>query len=168
MSTKIAQALSVSSRRLTLEEFLPYGDVVEHHGVERWRFMPEILAHDPQVAALATWVAKPNAAVEGPLQITKLERHAHSSQTFIPLTDTPYLVFVVGSMVDGSPDISTAKAFLAAPQQGVCIRRGTWHHALSPLARNSQFLVVMGRSKDVNVPDDEITILETPCEVHRS
>lgn len=167
MNTQSVRVMQFLAQPLTLEEFVPYGDVVEHHGMARWRFMPEILSHDSQVAALAAWVAKPNAAADGPLQIAKLERHAHSSQTFIPLTNTPYLVFVAGTLADGGPDISAAKAFVAAPHQGVCFRRGTWHHALSPLARDSQFLVVMGRSTDVEIPDDEVTVLETPCEVHK-
>lgn len=71
-----------------------------------------------------------------PFTLTTLERHPLGSQAFMPLGDAPYLV-VVG--VDG---VAPPRAFLAGARQGINFHRGTWHHALLALERESDFLVI--------------------------
>ena len=71
-----------------------------------------------------------------PFTVTGLERHPLGSQAFMPLGPAPYLVVVA------SDPASQPRAFLARDGQGVNFRRGTWHHALLALERESDFLVV--------------------------
>ena len=71
-----------------------------------------------------------------PFTVAALERHPLGSQAFMPLGPAPYLV-VVASDPSAPP-----RAFLAQAGQGVNFRRGTWHHALLALERESDFLVV--------------------------
>lgn len=149
---------------LTAHAFAPFGDVVEHQGQERRHFLPEVFS-GADFATPTAWVSKLPARTALPLIVAELERHPHSSQTFVPLTHSAFLVFVAGSHADGSPDLSVAKAFIAQPHQGVCFRRGTWHFGLSPLGDDAQFLVLMNRSSDTAVPDDEFLALQRPCEI---
>lgn len=71
-----------------------------------------------------------------PFTLTTLERHPLGSQAFMPLGDAPYLV-VVG--IDG---VAPPRAFLAGARQGINFYRGTWHHPLLALERQSDFLVI--------------------------
>lgn len=71
-----------------------------------------------------------------PITLAMLERHPLGSQTFVPLSRTPYLV-----VVSESPD-TMPQAFLVCGGQGVSYRRGTWHHPLLALDVVSDFLVV--------------------------
>ncbi len=111
------------------------------------------------------WVSRMKTAVHFPLEITQLERHPHSAQTFIPLSHTHYLVVVAGSLEDGTPDLDSTRAFIAAPFQGVCFYRGTWHFGLSPLADHAEFFVVMSKAALNTAADDEFIPLGKTCYV---
>ena len=71
-----------------------------------------------------------------PFSVSALERHPLGSQAFVPLRPTPYLIVVA------SDPTATPRAFLARDGQGINFFRGTWHHALLALERESDFLVV--------------------------
>ncbi|HVR48768.1 MAG TPA: ureidoglycolate lyase [Pseudorhodoferax sp.] len=156
--------IAFQAEPLTPQAFLPFGTVVEHQGRERRHFLPEVFS-GADFTRPSAWVSKLSARTRLPLVVSELERHAHSAQTFVPLTDSAFLVFVAGSHADGSPDLAVARAFIAQPHQGVCFRRSTWHFGLSPLADDAQFLVLMNRSSDASVPDDEFLSLPHPCEI---
>ena len=47
-----------------------------------------------------------------PFTLTKLERHPHAAQCFVPLDVSRYLVSVAPSLPDGAPDLSGIKTFL--------------------------------------------------------
>jgi len=130
---------------LTREAFAPFGDVLEPasaqtvyeiNGGTAQRFHAlarvEIEGEDGQ-AVISLFRAQPRAL---PFTVSVLERHPLGSQAFMPLGDAPYLVVV--SLDPGS----VPRAFLARAGQGVSFRRGTWHHALLALERESDFLVV--------------------------
>ena len=75
-----------------------------------------------------------------PVRIRDMERHPLSSQAFVPLTRTPFLV-VVASATDGlRPE--QLRAFVTNGAQGVNYRRGVWHHALLALEADCDFLVI--------------------------
>lgn len=71
-----------------------------------------------------------------PLTVTVLERHPLGSQAFMPLGPAPYLVVVA---VDAE---APPRAFLARDGQGINFHRGTWHHSLLALERESDFLII--------------------------
>jgi ureidoglycolate lyase len=79
-----------------------------------------------------------------PLRVRMLERHPLSTQFFMPLSRTPFLV-VVGEG-ETSPDPNTVRAFRTDGRQGVNFRRGVWHHPLLVLETGAEFLV-LGRAQ---------------------
>jgi len=92
-----------------------------------------------------------------------MERHEFSSQSFMPLDVSRWLVVVAPSGADGGPDGSRAVAFLAGPGQGVTYHAGTWHHPLTILDRPGRFAVFMWR--DGTRTDEEFRTLATPFTV---
>ena len=148
---------------LSDEAFAPYGSVIAHQGTQRRHFVPAVVDADLTTTRPMAWVSKMKAAVTLPLTIDTLERHLHSAQTFIPLSHTHYLIFVAGNQGDGRPDMHAARAFIAAPSQGVCFHRGTWHFGLSPLADDAEFFVVMSKAFSSAVQDDEFLPLSQTC-----
>jgi ureidoglycolate lyase len=91
-----------------------------------------------------------------PLTVTSLERHPLGSQAFMPLSATPFAIIVA------PPGESIAagdlRAFVTDGRQGINYRRGTWHHVLLTLERESDFLVV-----DRAGPGKNCEVLELPA-----
>ena len=77
-----------------------------------------------------------------PLRLLRLERHAQASQVFMPLGQHRFIIVVAPG--DQEPVWSSISAFLSSPGQGVCLRRGCWHHGLVALGEGDCFLVIEG------------------------
>lgn len=87
-------------------------------------------------AGVSVFLAEPRAL---PLKLDMVERHPEGSQTFIPMTWTPFLI-IVSPDEDGRP--GRPLAFLTQPGQAVNFLRGTWHGVLTPLHAPGQFAVI--------------------------
>ena len=142
-----ATRLRLAAAPLTATAFAPFGDVIEAEG----------RAHYPINAGTAqrySDLAKVDVTAAGgrplisllkaepvalPLRLRLMERHPLSSQAFIPLSSTPFLVVVAPP---GTLDIDRIHAFLSNGHQGVNYRTGTWHHPLVALEQTSEFLIV--------------------------
>jgi ureidoglycolate lyase len=77
-----------------------------------------------------------------PLRIARLERHREAAQLFLPLG--PHRFVVVVAPGDDAPEWASLRAFVTAPGQGVCLRRGCWHHGMIALNDGDRFAVVEG------------------------
>lgn len=84
-------------------------------------------------------------AVSLPLEVKQLERHRFSSQSFVPMRAGRWLLIVCPSATDGGPNVTAAQAFVARPDQGVTLRRDTWHHSLTVLDQSACHAVFMWR-----------------------
>ncbi|MEA2778666.1 MAG: ureidoglycolate lyase [Rhodospirillaceae bacterium] len=156
--------LKLTVSPLTPDGFAPFGDVIETQG----------RAHYPMNAGTAQRyddLAKVDVGAQGgrplvsicraqpvkpPLMLRLMERHPLSSQAFIPLSETPFLV-VVAPPGEGirSEDI---RAFRSNGRQGINYRAGTWHHPLLALDRVSDFLIIDRGGEGANC--DEIPIAD--------
>jgi ureidoglycolate lyase len=87
-----------------------------------------------------------------PLRVERVERHPHAAQAFVPLDTGPYLVTVMPSRPDGSPDHAAARAFVVPPTLGVVYRPGVWHSGIVALDRQATFVVLMWRG----AADDDV------------
>jgi ureidoglycolate lyase len=111
--------------------------------------------------SLATVAPKPL-----PLLATEMERHVHSSQAFVPIDCASYLVLVARHGADDLPDLATLRAFRVPGDIGINYSADTWHHPLSALEREAQFVVltfVDGTETDEQfVPLPEPVVIGTP------
>ncbi len=83
------------------------------------------------IADAATGISLFNAKHSSlPITVDYLERHPLGSQAFIPMNSHPFLVIVADDL-NGVPE--SPKAFLTDGEQGVNIRRNTWHGVLTVL-----------------------------------
>jgi ureidoglycolate lyase len=139
---------AIDAEPLQREAYRPYGDVVAaapglasfsaNNGTAR-RFdrlgAIENLRPGRATPNLCLFRAAPSA--QRPFVVRMLERHAHSTQLFVPMAGARYLVIVCAG--SESPDLRTLRAFIADGTQGITYRPGTWHHPLVALDRQTDF-----------------------------
>lgn len=89
------------------------------------------------------------------INITFLERHPHSTQTFVPLQVGRWIVLLAPTLADGTPDLANVQAYIAGPEDAVCIHRNVWHAGLTVLDRPAEVGMIMWRS-DAGPADDGI------------
>ncbi len=111
-------------------------------------------------ATLYTTIVDP---VELPLTLAKMERHRFSSQTFLPLDASRYLVCVAPHDKNGRPDPEALLAFIVPAGVGITYRANVWHHPMMALDRKASFAVVMWR--DGSDGDEEFVDLAGPLRV---
>jgi len=97
-----------------------------------------------------------------PLTIKVMERHSFSSQSFLPLDATRYLVCVAESDPDGWPDTKTLRAFIVPKGVGITYRAGIWHHPMIALDDAASFAIMMWCGDDAN---EEFVDLGSPVAI---
>ena len=128
---------------------------------ERDWFRPLALERNPVAAGTRVSVHVNHVLPsELPFVATRMERHPATSQTFLPLDASRYLVVVAGRAPGGGPDPASIKAFWSSGSRGVTYRRDVWHHGMVVLDRPARFAVLMWRRSDG--PDDVFADLPTP------
>jgi len=154
----------VRVRPLTAEAFAPYGEVLA---------VPEApgRAYFDSALASARPGARPSLSLSLkdptplPLTVRRMERHAFSSQSFVPLGPARFLVLVAPHAPAGGPDMARALAFLAGPGQGVTYGADVWHHPSAVLHAPARFAIVMwldGTAADEEFVDVAPFALEIP------
>ena len=142
---------------LTAEAFAPFGDVIDnstapdqminggrcarHHDLARLDF------DGIGRAGISVFHGQPYSL---PHTLDLVERHPLGSQTFLPMSDSPYLAIVARD--EGGKPVAP-RAFLAKATQGINILRNVWHGVLTPLEREALFGVVDWISESVNVEE---------------
>ena len=136
---------------LTPEAFAPFGDVVEPPALGSRLSLIESIGgiEHAGTARLSFNNAEPHAL---PLIATEMERHNRSSQCFVPM-DVSRWVLLVAPDAGGVPDAGALRAFVATGDQAVNYHIGTWHHPLRVLDRPGRFAVLMWTTGQR--PDDE-------------
>lgn len=84
--------------------------------------------------------------ITGRAEVSHLEIHPHSNQTFLPLDLSSSLIVVCDAAPGGGPDVSTLKAFVAKPNQIVTYRQGVLHHRLTPIGAQGTFAMTMNQT----------------------
>jgi ureidoglycolate lyase len=132
---------ALQTQDLTAEAFAPYGEVFAPAAVS------ERADHVATLQNGRDW-AKPNlfmarsTAVALPFDFDRMERHPHSSQSFVPMGDRPMLVAAALPGADGRPDPATLKAFLGR-NLGFSYRAGIWHLPVASLGEGVPFVAFM-------------------------
>ncbi|WWC88844.1 allantoicase [Kwoniella dendrophila CBS 6074] len=92
------------------------------------------------------------------IKVELLERHAYTTQAFIPLgrpANSPspgnFIVVVALNGSDDKPDPNTIKAFLATAAQGVSFDAGIWHHSLLTVGGDLDYAVIERGTPDPSI-----------------
>lgn len=137
--------MELTAQKLTQEAFAPYGDVLTLPEAPGRNYFEAALGNLRPGAwpSLSLSVRAPLEAL--PMQATLLERHEFSSQSFVAIDASRWIVIVCPHAAAGGPDVARAVAFVAGPGQGVTYRPNTWHHGLTCLDRPGRFATFMWR-----------------------
>jgi len=155
--------IQLTPATLTVENFAPYGDVVEHYGNEPRRVLnTPFCAKSPGMQHRFT-VNRLTRTASQTIRISQLERHPYSAQTFVPLSGTRHLVVVALSDKSDELDPATFRAFITNGRQGVSYRPAVWHFAFTAIDSDSQVAVILGLTGTDN--DTEYTTLAQSASV---
>jgi ureidoglycolate lyase len=150
--------MRISVEPLAVASFALFGTIIEQDSSAPLQRFDMVHEHGGAARTPGFALITIETPVILPLQIQKVEMHPHSAQTFLPLLGGASLVFACESGPDGEPRLETARAFRATGRQGVCYRRGVWHHRLSPLETPSQYGVIMTHAAE----GEDTVIYELP------
>ena len=145
------------------EAFQLFGQVLESPAEPGRRYFNDILESSRENASVDLSIITISPLDRLPMRATVLERHPHSSQTFIPIKVSRYLVTVAPNKPDGTPDLNQVKCFLADGKQGITYRRGVWHHDMTVLDETAEMAVLMWC--DGAGEDEEFRELDVPIEI---
>jgi len=134
--------LRVVAQPLTAEAFAPFGETFTRPS-QVGRLDPHLLLQNRRPGARAMVTLIRVSPKQVPIEVTMLERHPHSSQTFVPVQVARYLIVVAPKLSGGGPDLARVQAFVAAGNQGVNYHVDTWHHGLTALDQEGEFAVFM-------------------------
>jgi len=155
--------LKLAAQPLTQEGFAPFGEVIALSG----KTAELINAGHTQKF---TDLAKIDTDAEGgrtalhiyrsqplllPLEVSVMERHPLGSQAFMPLHHNPFMVIVAPAGDELEP--AAVRAFLTDGQQGVNLRRGTWHHFQVSLQEVSDYLVIDRMGPGANFEERQLS-----------
>lgn len=116
-----------------------------------------------RVHALPNLVVFRSEARHLPFDVQLLERHPCSTQVFIPMVISRYLVCVAPTLPDGGFDVLQLKAFICGPGEAVAYAPGTWHHPMVALDTPGEFSMLVW--EDGSPSDCEVRPLSAPVRV---
>lgn len=108
--------------------------------------IPDVMAIGDTPGKHGFAILCPQPVAGSTVSITMLERHPHSTQSFIPIRGNRWLVVLVPTLPDGLPDMANVRSFLAGPDDAICIGRNVWHAGLTVLDGPSEFAMMMWRA----------------------
>lgn len=144
---------------LTEAAFAPFGTVVEYAGVEhRQRLASKLQNLRAEARPHLEFVTAAGQTL--PVTATVMERHRHSSQSFVPIEVARYLIVVAPHAATGGPEMRRARAFAVSGRQSITYAPDVWHHPLTPLDRDGVFAILTFRAGDAG--DEEFVTLDEP------
>lgn len=156
---------TVTIKPLNAKDFAPFGEVIEMPEKPGRIYFQDALGNlRPHASAsLSTTLKEPNSDL--PLEVSLLERHEFSSQSFMPAHVKLWVIVVAPHAADGKPDLERVQAFLADGTQGITYKPNTWHHGLTVLGEPAKFNIFMWRD---NTTGDEEFVPVTPFMVQQA
>lgn len=155
--------MTIVAEPLTGAAFAPYGHVFARPPEFGRHYESEALANGRKLAKPSLSFSRSRPLETTQLTALKMERHEFSSQSFIPIEVSRYLIVVAPHGANGQPDASRLKAFVARGDQGITYGMNVWHHPSVVLDRPALFAVWMWL--DSGVGDEEFVDLPAPVTI---
>lgn len=138
-----SETLHVTAQPLDKSNFAPFGEVLDNRGDKRRQDYAVQFATDPPTGHQQMWVNRLPQWCGGPVTIDMMERHPRSAQTFVPMRSGRCLIVVAPAIADGSPDLTSLRAFVSDGVQGVTYRPDIWHYTFTSLDGPNEVVVLM-------------------------
>jgi|SRR5215217_934683 len=138
-------SLVLKARPVDTAALAPYATVL-HAPDGQARVFPEVMDKGDVPGAYAFTILCPKP-VDGAVHIAALERHPHSTQSFVPIKAGRWLILVAPKRANGEPDMGGALAFVAGPEDAICIGQDVWHAGLTVLDQPAQFGMIMWKAE---------------------
>lgn len=145
---------------ITEEAFAPFGRILRRPPTEGRSDYTDSLMNRRGGAAAPCFRTSLTNPSELPLRTRTMERHEFSSQAFLPVDASRYLVMVAPKAADGGPDMDGARLFVVDGTTGISYDADVWHHPMTVLDRPATFATVMfndggsGDEEFVELPAD--------------
>ncbi len=139
----------LSAQPLTADAYAPYGDVImaSRHGEPglpgnqgtalRFPHLAKLIDARPGRARANLGIFRCAPRAVWPMPLTLLEKHPSSTQLFVPMNASHYLVVVARG--GDAPDLATLAAFVATGAQAITYHPGVWHHPMIALGGVTDF-----------------------------
>ncbi len=136
---------SLALQPLEADAFAPFGEVLSGPRRPGERAFYDSALGSPRADARMGLHVNHVTPSTLPYVVDQLERHPFSSQTFLPLDVSRFVVVVAPTGPNGGPDSGQARAYLSPGTLGVTYHAGVWHHRIVALDRPGRFAVLMWR-----------------------
>jgi ureidoglycolate lyase len=154
---------SITADPISAAAFAPFGSVLEAPSHFGRTYFDSGLANERPSARCSLSVSRIAPTPDFPLTAIEMERHEFSSQSFIPMDVSRYLIVVAPHLPSGAPDTRQARAFIVPGDVGITYGADVWHHPIAVLDRPGRFAIVMWA--DGSDRDEEFVKLENPFEI---
>lgn len=133
---------------LTAEKFKAFGEVVELKNTRQLVINQGLTTrfHDLMTIDVADQDGRPAVNIfrtrpfSLPHRVEVMERHPLGSQGFIPMNNAPFLVLVAGNRERLRGE--DLKLFVTNGEQGINLKKNTWHHYQLVLNGPQDFIVI--------------------------
>lgn len=138
----------IKTQPLDPASFAPFGTVLRAPDDAGRDYFDDGLVNLRPEAKPSLSIARVLEPVVFPFAVKLLERHAFSSQSFVPMQVARWLVVVAPHGDDGGPDVGRMQAFIAGPDEGIIFGADIWHHPLTVLDGPGSFAIGMWLAGD--------------------
>ncbi len=144
---KLNNIMNLQIKKISKENFSKYGQLVSTKDIDSQNINEETTKSFYDLVNIEIYGDDKKCRVNifksikrnFPLEINMLENHPLSSQAFIPLQKTNFIVVV--APISNEPDINLIETFLISPEEGINFRPKVWHFPLIA-TENSNFLTI--------------------------
>jgi len=144
---KLNNIMNLQIKKISKDNFSKYGQLVSTKDIESQNINEETTKSFYDLVNIEIYGDDKKCRVNifksikrnFPLEVNMLENHPLSSQAFIPLQKTNFIVVV--APISNEPDINLIETFLVSPEEGINFKPKVWHFPLIA-TENSNFLTI--------------------------
>ena len=161
--------LTVRARPISLEAYASFGALVaprasaprsaNHGNAEAWDDLAALVNARGEAARPTVSLFRCAPLLDGELHVRWLERHPASTQMFVPMSASRYLLVVARG--GDEPELESLRAFIVPGTQAITYAPGIWHHPMVALGREADFVNFL--FADGSAGDCDERAFDPPC-----
>lgn len=144
----------ITAQPLTKEAFAPYGTIIDWpspdekldvRNSDRFDFYPKLCTFTCDSGVMQVGIA---THYKRPYRTVNMERHYHTQELMVPLTNPIIIAFAKNKSMDPSeePDINEVEAFYISTEQGVVVDNGVWHWTPMAVGGDSRIICIFAEN----------------------